>query len=504
MAYLFILIFNLPMTSFPWLTFITLFPILSSIAIPLFPNNAEKQIRWYTLGISLIELVFISFVFTNLYDFKITNMQLVDNFIWVKGIYLHWHLGVDGISMPLVLLTGFITTIAVLSAWPVTKNAKLFHFLILLMYTAQLGVFLSQDLLLFFFMWELELIPVYLLIAIWGGKQRQYAATKFILYTAFASIFIFIGALGLSSYGDTFTFQINEIANKKFPLQLQILLYIGFLISYGVKLPAFPVHTWLPDAHGEAHTSASMLLAGVLLKMGGYALVRINMSLLPDAHKIFAPGLIVIGIINIIYAACISFAQRNLKRKIAYSSISHMGFVLIGLGSISVSGLNGAMFQMISHGLIGASLFFLAGIIYDRTQTLSLEEIGGLGQSMPKLFAVTTAACLASLALPGLSGFLAEFLVFLGLLTTDQFTIEFRTATIFFTSIGVLLTPIYLLSMLRQVFYGTSTLAYKDLSPRELFIFSSFFLPILGIGIYPKLAIDMYESTTLSIINGLF
>lgn len=489
------------MNSFPWLTFITIFPTAAGLFIPFIQDNIGKKIRWYTLGVSLIELVLITYVFTNFYEFKVQGLQLVENFTWINNLFLHWHLGIDGLSLPLVLLTGFITTISVLSAWPVTKNVKLFHFLILLMFTAQLGVFLSQDFLLFFFMWELELIPIYLLIAIWGGKQRQYAATKFILYTAIASIFILIGGLGLAAYNYNFTFQFDDISKKEIPLNLQVLFYLGFLISYGVKLPAFPAHTWLPDAHGEAHTSASMLLAGVLLKMGGYALIRINMMLLPDAHKIFAPALIIIGVINIIYAACTAFAQRNLKRKIAYSSISHMGFVLIGIGSLSVSGLNGAIFQMVSHGLIGAVLFFLAGIIYDRTQTLYLEDIGGLGESMPKLFAMMTTCCLASLALPGLSGFLAEILVFLGLVTSNSYTLLFKSIVTFFEAIGVMLTPIYLLSMLRQIFYGTSTITYKDANPREVFIFSSFFLPILSFGLYPKLAINMYEYTSQSIIN---
>ncbi len=489
------------MNSFPWLTFITIFPTAAGLLIPFISDNTGKKVRWYTLGISLINLLVISYIFANFYEFESTSLQLVENSIWINNLFLHWHLAIDGLSIPLVLLTGFITTISVLSAWPVTKNAKLFHFLILLMFSAQLGVFLAQDFLLFFFMWELELIPVYLLISIWGGAQRQYAATKFILYTAIASVFILIGGLSLAIYTSDFSFQFDDISKKEIPLNLQILLYFGFLISYGVKLPAFPAHTWLPDAHGEAYTSASMLLAGVLLKMGGYALVRINMMLLPEAHKIFSPVLIVIGVINIIYAACTAFAQRNLKRKIAYSSISHMGFVLIGIGSLSVSGLNGAIFQMISHGLIGAALFFLAGIIYDRTQTLNLESLGGLGESMPKVFLMMTTCCLASLALPGLSGFLAEFLVFLGLITSEQYTVWFKAFITFFEAIGVILTPIYLLSMLRQVFYGTSVISYKDAGPREVFVFSSFLVPILSLGLYPKLAIKMYEITSQSIVN---
>ena len=230
--------------------------------------------------------------------------------------------------MPLVILTGFITTLAIMAAWPVTLKPKLFYFLMLAMYGGQIAVFAVQDMLLFFLVWELELVPVYLILSIWGGKRRLYAATKFILYTAGGSLFILIGALTMAFYGDTATFDMSAIAAKNFPVNLQLLLYAGFLIAYGVKLPIFPLHTWLPDAHGEATAPAHMLLAGILLKMGGYALFRMNAGMLPDAHAIFAPVLVILGVVNIIYAALTSFAQRNLKRKIAYSSISHMGFVL--------------------------------------------------------------------------------------------------------------------------------------------------------------------------------
>jgi NAD(P)H-quinone oxidoreductase subunit 4 len=222
-------------------------------------------------------------------------------------------------------------------------------------------VFAVQDLLLFFLVWELELVPVYLILSIWGGKRRLYAATKFILYTAGGSLFILVAALTMAFYGDTVSFDMVTIAGKDFPLKLQLFLYAGFLIAYGVKLPIFPLHTWLPDAHGEATAPAHMLLAGILLKMGGYALLRMNMGMLPDAHAVFAPVLVILGVVNIIYAAFTSFAQRNLKRKIAYSSISHMGFVLIGMASFTDIGTSGAMLQMISHGLIGASLFFMVG-----------------------------------------------------------------------------------------------------------------------------------------------
>ena len=312
------------LANFPWLSTIILFPIVASLLIPIIPDKDGKTIRWYALIIGLIDFALIVYVFGSEYDFANPNLQLVESYPWVPALDLNWSVGVDGISMPLVILTGFITTLAILAAWPVTLKPRLFYFLILAMYGGQIAVFAVQDMLLFFLVWELELIPVYLLLAIWGGKKRQYAATKFILYTAGGSLFILIAALTMAFYGDTVTFDMQALGLKDYALNFQLFIYAGFLIAYAVKLPIFPLHTWLPDAHGEATAPVHMLLAGILLKMGGYALIRMNAQMLPDAHAYFAPVLIILGVVNIIYAALTSFAQRNLKRKIAYSSISHM------------------------------------------------------------------------------------------------------------------------------------------------------------------------------------
>ena len=410
--------------------------------------------RWYSLTVGLIDFGLIVCAFYTSYDFANPDLQLVESYPWVPQLGLNWSLGVDGLSMPLVLLTGFITTLAILAAWPVTLKPKLFYFLILAMYGGQIAVFAVQDMLLFFLVWELELVPIYFLLSIWGGKKRQYAATKFILYTAGGSLFILLSSLTMGFYGGTVTFDMRSLALKDFDLNLQLLLYAGFLIAYAVKLPIIPLHTWLPDAHGEATAPVHMLLAGILLKMGGYALIRMNAQMLPDAHAYVAPVLVVLGVVNIIYAALTSFAQRNLKRKIAYSSISHMGFVLIGIASFTDLGLSGAVLQMVSHGLIGASLFFLVGATYDRTHTLMLDEMGGVGKKMQKIFAMFTTCSMASLALPGMSGFVAELMVFVGFATSDAYNPTFKVIVIFLMAVGVILTPIYLLSMLREIFYG--------------------------------------------------
>lgn len=497
------------MANFPWLTTIILFPIVASLFIPFLPDKDGKTVRWYALIVGLIDFALIVYTFYSQYELSNPDLQLVEKYAWVPQLDLNWSVGVDGLSMPLVILTGFITTLAALAAWPVTFKPRLFYFLLLAMYGGQIAVFAVQDMLLFFLVWELELVPVYFLLAIWGGKKRQYAATKFILYTAGGSLFILLAALTMGFYGDTVTFDMRSLAAKNYALNFQLWVYAAFFIAYAVKLPIFPLHTWLPDAHGEATAPVHMLLAGILLKMGGYALIRMNAQMLPEAHAVFAPALIILGVVNIIYAALTSFAQRNLKRKIAYSSISHMGFVVIGIASFTDLGLNGAMLQMISHGMIGASLFFLVGATYDRTHTLMLDEMGGVGQKMGKIFAMWTTCSMASLALPGMSGFVAELMIFVGFATSDAYNPTFKIIIVFLMAVGVILTPIYLLSMLREIFYGqenkelVSHEALIDAEPREIFIVACLLVPIIGIGVYPKMLTQVYDATTIQLTQRL-
>ncbi|NEP80456.1 MAG: NAD(P)H-quinone oxidoreductase subunit 4 [Okeania sp. SIO3C4] len=497
------------MANFPWLTIIILFPIVASLLIPIIPDKDGKTVKWYALIIGLIDFAIITAAFCTGYDTNNPDLQLVESYAWVPQLDLNWSVGADGLSMPLIILTGFITTLAIMAAWPVTFKPKLFYFLMLLMYGGQIAVFAVQDMLLFFLVWELELVPVYLILSIWGGKKRLYAATKFILYTAGGSLFILIAALTMAFYGDSVTFDMSAVAAKDYALNLQLWLYGAFLIAYAVKLPIFPLHTWLPDAHGEATAPAHMLLAGILLKMGGYALLRMNAGMLPDAHAVFAPILVILGVVNIVYAALTSFAQRNLKRKIAYSSISHMGFVLIGIASFTEIGMSGAVLQMISHGLIGASLFFLVGATYDRTHTLILDEMGGVGQKMKKVFAMWTTCSMASLALPGMSGFVAEVMIFIGFATSDAYNPTFKVLVIFLAAVGVILTPIYLLSMLREILYGPENKelveheVLRDAEPREVYIIGCLLVPIIGIGLYPKIVTQIYDATTVQLTARL-
>ncbi|NJK48275.1 NAD(P)H-quinone oxidoreductase subunit 4 [Candidatus Gracilibacteria bacterium] len=517
--------------QFPWLTAIILLPFVASLLIPVLPDKDGKRIRWYALGVGIADFFLMCYAFWKHYDASSATFQLVEKYAWVPQLGLNWAVSVDGISAPLVLLAGLVTTLSILAAWQVDRKPRLFYFLMLLLYSAQIGVFVAQDMLLLFIMWELELVPVYLLVCIWGGQKRRYAAMKFLLYTAAASIFILVAGLAMAFYGDNTTFDIVALGMKDYPLGLELLLYAGLLIAFGVKLAVFPLHTWLPDAHGEASAPVSMILAGVLLKMGGYGLIRLNLETLSDAHVYFAPILAILGVVNIVYGAFSSFAQSNMKRRLAYSSVSHMGFVLLGIASFTDVGISGAVLQMISHGLIAAVLFFLAGVTYDRTHTLYIDEMGGIGKVMPKVFALFTAGSMASLALPGMSGFASELSVFVGVSTSDLYSSTFRTVTVFLAAVGLILTPIYLLSMLRQVFFdpgtaptcnldgkakarnqgpdeavcfGTNCILpasakYSDAKPREVFIAACFLTLIIGIGFYPKLATQMYDVKTVAV-----
>ncbi len=482
--------------SFPWLSSIVLLPLIGALIMP-FLSSKEGEDNTLPRNISLsflfIDFLLIIGVLFQKFNTSDSSLQLVERASWLPSIGLEWSLGVDGLSAPLIALSGLITFLSAAASWKIKKKSNLYFALLLVQA-------------LFFLAWELELVPVYLLIAIWGGKKKLYAATKFILYTALASLLILISGLALALSGDTFTLNITDLTNKHVSGSLALLSYLGFLIGFGVKLPIFPLHTWLPDAHGEANAPVSMLLAGILLKMGGYALLRFNVQILPEVHLQIAPALIILGIINIIYGALNAFAQDNVKRRIACSSVSHMGFVLLGIGAVDALGISGAMLQMISHGLIAAAMFFVTGSFYERTNTLSIPNMGGLAKVLPITFAFFLASSLASLALPGMSGFISEITVFLGITSQEGFSSIFRSITILIAAIGLVLTPIYLLSMCRRVFFGPRIPALatvKEMNGRELTIGFSLLLPTLVIGFWPKIAINLYESSTNALSQQL-
>ncbi len=495
--------------AFPWLSLIVLLPAVGALLMPFLPGEEKSESnlpRNFALTVLLCDFLLIIGVVNSFFNNQFSDIQLAERVNWIPLIGLEWSLGIDGISAPLVILSGLITLLSAAASWNLRRKNKLYFALLLVQASAQSLVFLSQDFLLFFLAWELELVPVYLLIAIWGGTNRQYAATKFILYTALASLLILISGLALALSGNEYSLNLTELTNKSHSGGFGLLCYIGFLIGFGVKLPIFPLHTWLPDAHGEANAPVSMLLAGILLKMGGYALLRFNVQMLPEAHTQLAPALVIIGIVNIVYGALNAFAQDNVKRRIACSSISHMGFVLLGIGAIDALGISGAMLQMISHGLIAAAMFFFTGSFYERTNTLSIPNMGGLAKVLPITFACFLASSLASLALPGMSGFISEITVFLGITSQESFTSIFRAITIVLAAIGLVLTPIYLLSMCRRVFFGPRIPALakiEEMNTRELTIGLSLLAPTLVIGFWPRIVIDLYESSTNALAQGL-
>ena len=507
---------NLPLSAasslssgnWPWLSLICLLPAAMAPVLMLLPgdSNDPRLPRSIALAVLLADLLLMVWVFSQRFDGSSSALQLVERVPWLPSLGLEWSLAADGLSAPLVVLSGLVTLLSVAASWNIHQKTRLYFALLLLQASAQALVFLSQDFLLFFLAWELELVPVYLLIAIWGGTQRQYAATKFILYTATASLLILLSGLALALSGDHFTLNLSELAARSPGGTFGLLCYLGFLIGFGVKLPMFPLHTWLPDAHGEANAPVSMLLAGVLLKMGGYALLRFNVQMLPEAHVQLAPALIVLGIVNIVYGALNAFAQDNVKRRIACSSVSHMGFVLLGIGAVDSLGLSGAMLQMISHGLIAAAMFFVTGVFYERTKTLSIPNMGGLAKVLPITFAFFLASSLASLALPGMSGFVSEITVFLGVTSNNAFTVPFRIIAVVLAAIGLVLTPMYLLSLCRRVFFGPRIPALAvvgDMKPRELVIGLCLLVPTLTIGFWPRIAIDFYEASTTALANDL-
>lgn len=488
-------------------------PLVAAIIIagPWFPNH-EVQIRRFAKGFAGILFLY-SLLFLAFFNSQFTGYQFLEEFKtsggqgWIAPLGINFSLGVDGISIILVVLTTFLVLLAcIASKSAITKKHKLYYPLLFSLTTAILGVFTAKDLFLFFLFWEFELIPMYFLISIWGTGRKEYSATKFVLYTFLGSIFMLFSILAMYYYHylqtGILTFDLSALTLRfyVYPLPLELLIFLGFFLAFAVKLPIVPFHTWLPDAHVDAPTPISMLLAGILLKMGGYGLIRMNLQMLPNAISYFAPLLIILGVINIIYAAIVALAQEDLKKLIAYSSVSHMGIVLIGLGALNVAGVSGAVFQMIAHGIISAGLFMIVGVIYVRTHTRQISELGGLGQVTPKIFYFSMIIALASLGLPLLIGFAAESLAFYGAfmsnsLANTAFSIQFLTILAVF---GIILTAAYLLWMIQRVFFGAMFTKWKklnDATPHEIVVLVSLILVIVAFGLFPSGLTNIFGPT---------
>ncbi|NJD21549.1 MAG: NADH-quinone oxidoreductase subunit M, partial [Melioribacter sp.] len=407
------------MNSF-FLTYLLLTPIIGSVLVLFFKQEQKQLIRWFGLGISLIAFV-ISLVIYFGFDQTNSQFQFIHQVVWIKSLNISYHVGVDGISLLLVLLTTFLTPLTLLSTWKaIEKNVKMFTFSMLFLEVGMLGVFISLDIFLFYIFWEAMLIPMYFIIGIWGGERRIYAAVKFFIFTMFGSLLMLVAIIWLAVYASSlvghFTTNLIELykVGPTIPHDIQSWMFGAFFLSFAIKVPLFPLHTWLPDAHVEAPTAGSVILAGVLLKMGTYGLVRFCLPLFPQSSVQFAPIISVLAVIGIIYGALVSMVQTDMKKLVAYSSVSHLGFVVLGIFAMTVESVQGAVIQMVNHGLSTGALFLLVGVLYERTHHREISFYGGIARLVPLYSTVLMIAMLSSIGLPGLNGFIGEFLILIG------------------------------------------------------------------------------------------
>jgi NADH-quinone oxidoreductase subunit M len=498
------------MDGFGLLSLVTFFPLLGVLALLLLRPlklETDKLVKQVAIGTSVITLL-ISVIVLIRFDSGEPGLQMVEQVTWIPSLGISYLMAVDGASILFLMLTTFVTLLAVISSWSAIKEqVRQYYIFMLLLLTGMIGVFLAQNLFLFYIFWEFTLIPMYFLIGMWGGERRVYAAIKFFLYTMAGSLLMLLAILylGLS----TGTFDVPDlIANRDAfgASNIQNLLFLGFAIAFAVKVPIFPFHSWLPDAHTEAPTAGSVILAGVLLKMGTYGFIRFNLPLFPEASVNFAPYIAVLAIIGIIYGAIVSFPQKDVKRLVAYSSVSHLGFVMLGIFSLNAAGLQGGILQGINHGLSTGALFFLVGVLYEQRHTRAMSAFGGIWRAMPLFTALSLVVILSSMGLPGLNGFVGEFSILLGSMGADSLGPNPWIYTAFAAS-GVILAAIYLLWMFQRVFLGPleneENKRLRDVNRRELAVFIAFLIFIVWIGIYPTPYFNLMGDTVNSLVNSL-
>jgi len=521
------------MHGFPILSLLTFIPVIGIIIVLSLPKDKTNLIKYTALLATGLQVIFAAILLMN-YDYSAAGIfdeksfQFIEKFRWIEikdlsflgTVKIDYFLGIDGLSVSLVLLTAIVSFIAAISSWNISHSLKGYFALFLLLDTAMMGVFVSLDFFLFYVFWELMLLPMYFLIGIWGGPRKEYAAIKFFIYTLFGSVFMLLVMIGLyfsaketlANGSQVFTFNLLALMNPNNytsdgilspfnPNNLRFIAYIALFVGFAIKIPMFPFHTWLPDAHVEAPTPISVILAGVLLKMGTYGILRISYPIFPEITRDLMWYIALFGMINIIYGALCAMAQKDFKKLIAYSSVSHMGYVLLGMASLSTTGINGAILQMFNHGTITAMLFLIVGIIYDRSHTRGLNDFGGLANQMPVYTGFVTVAFFAAIGLPGLSGWVSEALVFVGAFGATTI----RTLAIVST-LGILLGAGYMLWTLQRVFLGQVPEKWKglkDLDFREYAMLIPLTIIILFLGIYPSFLLDMMNTSVNALVQFL-
>ncbi|MFC1995259.1 NuoM family protein [Chloroflexota bacterium] len=496
--------------NFPYLTTIIFLPVVGALLIALIPGLKQRAIRSIAALFTLASLVLSVIVFCS-FDRSLGTaglMQFEEKLSWIPALNANYHVGVDGLSLPLVILMTFLGFLVVLISWKVNVRLREYFAWVLLLETSILGVFCSLDLLLFFLFWEIEVIPMYFLISIWGTGRREYSAIKYVIYTLFGSAFMLAGILSL--YFTTGSLSMIDIAQAGLASFTAVMpvaaIFLLLLIGFAVKLPVFPLHTWLPDAHTDAPTAVSVVLAGALLKMGGYGMIRLCVTIFPEAAKTYAPILIILAVIGILYGAAVTLRQTDVKRLIAYSSVSHMGYVLLGIFALGQVSLVGASLQMFSHGVITGLLFAMAGLMMHNVHERDIGKLGGLARQIPIITVVFSVAGLASLGLPTTSGFAAEFLVFVGSFSST--TVSGIQIYTILAVLGVVVTAGYILWMLQRVFYGPVLEKFngvKDADSVEMIYMSGFVAVIMLVGIYPAILTDVIKlgvSPIMGLLGG--
>ncbi|MCK4460855.1 MAG: NADH-quinone oxidoreductase subunit M, partial [candidate division Zixibacteria bacterium] len=491
--------------EFPYLSSLIFVPIFGMVVVMLLPKENHKAIRWTATIISLVPML-VTFWLTWDYFVNFSGSAAMayqeGPYSWIPSLNVQYFLGVDGISVPMLFLTGLLSTLSLLGSFGITNRVKEYFAFFLLLEAGMMGVFVALDFFLFYVFWEIMLVPMYFLIGVWGGPRKEYAAIKFFLYTLFGSIFMLVSILILYFTSEPHTLNMMTLIETCPTLShsLQMVCFIFFFISFAIKVPVWPFHTWLPDAHVEAPTAVSVILAGVLLKMGTYAMLRVSWPMFPDALRTLSFWIAILGVIAIIYGALVSMAQKDLKKLVAYSSVSHMGFCMLALGAFSsVTAIAGCMFQMVSHGLITGAMFLLVGVLYDRAHTREIAAFGGLGSKIPVYTGIMMLFSMASLGLPGMSGFISEFMIFVGAFGV------LSKVLVGISVLGVVLGATYILRMVQNIFLGEFDTArwggLTEINFREIVCVAPLAVLTIAIGVYPKPLSILMKATLENLVS---